>query len=102
MKKIKRILAVIGIILILSMYVLAFVFAFGKSPNTMALFRGALACTIIVPVFLYAFQLVARVVRPVQTPGMDGDKEAHPDQKQQGSQDSPLPLSRSKDQESQK
>lgn len=54
-KKVKRILAIIAIILILGMYVLTMIFAFGKSPETQSLFLGALGCTILVPVFLWFF-----------------------------------------------
>lgn len=55
MKNRKRILAWIGIILILGMYVLTMIFAFGKSPMAKSLFLGALGCTILVPIFLYIF-----------------------------------------------
>ncbi len=54
-KKLKRILAIIGVILILSMYILTMIFAFGKDPRTQSLFLGALGCTILVPVFLWFF-----------------------------------------------
>lgn len=71
MKKLKRILAIVGIVLILSMYVLAFVTAFMKSDNAAALFRGAIACTIIVPVFLYLVMMVARLVSPQKSSEVD-------------------------------
>lgn len=54
-KKVKQVLAVIAIILILGMYVLTMIFAFGKSPKAQSLFLGALGCTILVPVFLWFF-----------------------------------------------
>ncbi len=68
----KRILAVIGIILILSMYLLTMVFALQKSEFAQAAFRGALGCTILVPVFLYIILMVARAVRPKRSAVIDG------------------------------
>lgn len=71
MKNQKRILALIGIILILGMYILTFVLAFMKSPRAQTAFRGALGCTILVPVFLYLIQMVARVLRPDKSAAVD-------------------------------
>ncbi len=64
MKQLKRVLAIVGVILILGMYVMTMVFAVMKSEFAQAAFRGALGATILVPVFLYIFLLVAKVVRP--------------------------------------
>lgn len=71
MKKLKQILAIIGIILILSMYVAAFVSAFMKSETAAAIFRGAIGCTILVPVFLYLVMMVARLVTPKKSEAVD-------------------------------
>ena len=58
MKKIKRILAWIGIVLLLGMYVATFIFAMIDSPNAANLFKASIACTILIPVLLYAYMLV--------------------------------------------
>ncbi len=71
MKKIRRILALAGVVLILLMYVLTMVFALRKDPSARGLFFGSLAMTIIVPVFLYAMQLAAKAVRPGKSPVVD-------------------------------
>ncbi len=71
MKKTKRILALTGVILLVGMYVCTFIFAMLDSPVAQALFRGSLACTIIVPVLLYTFLLIARIVRPSKSPIVD-------------------------------
>ncbi len=63
MKKIRRILAGIGAILLAGMYVMTLVFALMDSPMSGNLLMAAIACTIILPVLLYAFQLVYRVVK---------------------------------------
>ena len=71
MKKFRRAAAAAGVILILLMYILTFVFAMMKSEAAQALFRGALGCTILVPVFLYLIRMVAEVVRPSRSAAVD-------------------------------
>ena len=58
MKKLKQILAITGIIVLLGIYVLAFVFALIKRPGAESMLMAALYSTVIVPVLLYAILLV--------------------------------------------
>ncbi len=60
MKKARRILAVVGLALIALMYILTIVFALMKSPQAKGFLMAAIACTIIVPVIIYMFQLMAK------------------------------------------
>lgn len=62
MKKLKKIFAIAGVIILLGMYLLTFISAIFATPNSHALFLGSLAATIIVPIFLYAYSLIYRVV----------------------------------------
>ncbi|MBE5997179.1 MAG: HAD family phosphatase [Lachnospiraceae bacterium] len=71
MKKVQRILALAGVVLILLMYVMTMVFALRKDPAARGLFFGSLAMTVFVPIFLYAMQLAARMVRPGKSPVID-------------------------------
>ena len=71
MKNMKRILAWIAIILLLSMYLLSFIFALIKSEFAGSLFRASLGCTILVPVFLYLFLITAKAVKPGKSPVID-------------------------------
>lgn len=71
MKNAKRILAIAAIVLLLGMYLLTFIFALGKSETAGAFFRASLAMTIIVPILLYAFLLVAKVIRPSKSSMID-------------------------------
>lgn len=63
MDKFKRIVALIGVILLLAMYGSTLVFALMDSPNAQGMLMGSIYSTIVVPVFLYAVLLVARVVK---------------------------------------
>ena len=60
MKKAKRILALIGVLLLLGMYGSTMVFALMKSPAAKGLLMGSIYCTIAVPVLLYAMTLITR------------------------------------------
>ena len=62
MKKAKRILALTGAILLVCLYATTLVFALMDSPAASGLLKAAVAATILVPVLLYAFILVARLL----------------------------------------
>ena len=53
------------------MYLCAFIFAFMKSEFASAMFRASLACTFIVPVFLYVILMVAKALKPDKSPIID-------------------------------
>lgn len=58
MKNLKRLLAVIGIILLAGMYILSFVFALTDNSNSGGMLMASLYATVFVPILLYAFLLV--------------------------------------------
>mgnify|MGYP007070335461 CR=1 FL=1 len=57
----KRILAIIGLVLIGAMYGCTLIFAIMGSPESKNWLMGAIFCTIAVPVIIYAIQLAARL-----------------------------------------
>ncbi|MFV0239012.1 MAG: hypothetical protein ACK5H4_03090 [Lacrimispora sphenoides] len=59
----KRFLAMAGVVLILSMYLIAIISAFSHNPEAKNWLMAAIFSSVVVPVFLYAAQLVARVIR---------------------------------------
>lgn len=54
----------IGVILIVSMYIIALFSAFSHHPDSKNWLMAAIFSTVAVPVFLYVVQLVARVLKP--------------------------------------
>lgn len=62
MDKLRRIFAVAGVIILLGMYLLTFISAMLATPSTHALFLGSLAATIIIPIFLYAYTLIYKML----------------------------------------
>ncbi len=61
MKILKRIFAIILIVVLLGMYITTFVMAFLDSSETKTMFKGCIAMTIFVPVVLYAYVLLHRL-----------------------------------------
>lgn len=57
MKKTKRIFALAASILLGLMYLSTLFFALSDNPNAVGLFKLSIACTIFVPVLLYAYTL---------------------------------------------
>ncbi len=65
--KIKRILAAAGALLLFGMYVSTLVFALTDHSASRGLLKASIACTIILPVLLYAYTLVYRVTRELDS-----------------------------------
>ncbi len=63
MKKVKQILALISVIFLLSLYVLTIVGAITASPYSNGLFMASVYSTIVVPILLYAYILIYRVLK---------------------------------------
>lgn len=59
----KRILAMTGVVLILSIYLIAIISAFSHNPEAKNWLMAAIFSSVVIPIFLYAAQLVARVIK---------------------------------------
>ena len=75
--KIKRILAWIGIILLVVMYVMTLVFALSGSEYAVQLVIASVTMTIVVPVLLYAMQLAFSVVNGKKEASAESEAEDH-------------------------
>lgn len=61
--KFKRIMALIGALLLFAMYISTFIFAFSDHSASKGLLKASIACTIILPVLLYAYTLVYNITK---------------------------------------
>ncbi len=68
MKKIKRILAMAGILLLVTMYLSTLVCAILDTGDTMFLFRASVMCTVLVPVLLWGYTVIYRLSKGNQEP----------------------------------
>lgn len=67
MKKHKRILAGIGIIIIIALLITLMISAFISTPTGNSLFKASLYLLVLVPLMLYAYFLIYKVVKEKQT-----------------------------------
>ncbi|MCC8044716.1 MAG: hypothetical protein LIP12_04355 [Clostridiales bacterium] len=86
MNKIKRIAAMIGVIILVGMYVITLILGLTASPATQNMLMASIVCTVVIPVMLYAMMLVARVL------GSSNDKnppnDENPEAKHSGKKNS--------------
>lgn len=59
----KRILALLGAGLLVLLYILTLVFSLMKSPAAINLFWASAAATVIIPVLIYAYQLIYKLLK---------------------------------------
>ena len=60
MKNIKRILAVAMVVILIAMYIWAFVASFLAKPNAGGIFNAAIFCTVFFPILLYVYMWTAK------------------------------------------
>ncbi len=63
MKKTKRILAIAGVVLLVALYASTLIFAFIDHTKSLGLLKASVALTIILPVLLYAYTLIYRLLK---------------------------------------
>lgn len=70
MKKTKRIFALIGAILLLLMYVAAFIVTILDHTSDMRYWKAAMVATVIIPVLIWAYSFVYKLIK-----GSDDDEK---------------------------
>lgn len=63
MEKSKRIIALIGVAFLILLYIVTFIAAIFSSPSFKGLFVACLYSTIIVPILLYAFLMIGKILK---------------------------------------
>lgn len=79
--KLKRVLAVLGIAVLAGMYLLSLVFAVIDHPLKSSLLSASLYATVVIPVLLYVFLFVTRLLR---RNGKDAESRSSPDKRKKG------------------
>ena len=63
MKRLKQITALIGVILLLGLYASTLILAVIGNETSLQLLRAAIVCTVIVPVLLWAYSFIYRLLK---------------------------------------
>lgn len=81
MKKIKQAAAIVMCVLLVGMYVASFVAAIFAKPQAHGLFMASVGMTIMIPLLLYAYTIIYRVIHPEvhEEDGMYKDMEKYDD-----------------------
>ena len=87
MKKLKQITALVGVILLVALYVSTLVLAIMGGERALTLLRAAIYCTIIVPVLLWAYSFIFRLVKKNVSEKNAYNTQRETDDKTEGSED---------------
>ncbi len=60
----QRILAIVGIVLLVGLYIAALIASFFNSPTAQGFLHSALFCTFFIPIVIYLFQFFSGKTRP--------------------------------------
>lgn len=63
MKKAKQVLAILGIILLVSLYFITLICAVTDSTATMQVFMASVFATVVIPVLIWAYTFIYRLTR---------------------------------------
>jgi hypothetical protein len=81
MKKVKQIFAIIAIVLLVGLYLSTLIFAIIGSKDTMVLFKTAIFSTIVIPVLIWAYTMIFRLLKDHFS--FRDDKTGKPNEKSQ-------------------
>ena len=63
MKKIKQVLAILGILILLSLYIITLGMALFDNPDTMKMFHTSIVATTIIPVLLWTYSFIYKLIK---------------------------------------
>ncbi len=63
MKKVRQIMALIGIVLLVALYGTTLFFALTDNPDTMLSFRASLFATVLIPVLIWAYSFIYKLLK---------------------------------------
>jgi dolichyl-phosphate-mannose--protein O-mannosyl transferase len=74
MKKIKQILALIGVVILIGLYLSTLVCALSGSENFMDMFMASVYATVVIPVLIWAYSFVYKLLKKHYGSDSDSDK----------------------------
>ncbi len=63
MKKLKRVLALVGVLMLLALYISTIFFAITDNSQTLDMFKAAVLATIVIPILLWSYTCVYKYVK---------------------------------------
>lgn len=75
MKKIKQILAILGVVLLLGLYVITLIMAVTDNTSTLSMLEASVVATILIPILMWAYSFIYRLLKKYY----GSDKDANED-----------------------
>ena len=63
MKKIKQILAILGVVLLLGLYVITLIMAVTDNTSTLSMLEASVVATILIPILMWAYSFIYRLLK---------------------------------------
>lgn len=71
MKKVKQIIAILGVVLLLGLYVITLIMAITDNSSTMSMFEASVVATILIPVLLWTYTFIYKLLKKYYGPDKD-------------------------------
>ena len=71
MKKVKQIIAILGVVLLLGLYVITLIMAITDNSSTMSMFEASVVATILIPVLLWTYTFIYKLLKKYYSPDKD-------------------------------
>ena len=81
MKKVKKILALAAVVIIIGVYILTFISAIFVRPEAMQLFKVCIALTIFMPIVIWGYMIIYKLLNPKKDDEMELEQEDEPENK---------------------
>lgn len=74
MKKVKQILAILGVVLLLGLYVITLIMAITDNTSTLSMLEASVVATILIPILMWAYSFIYRLLKKYYGSDKDEDK----------------------------
>ena len=74
MKKVKQILAILGVVLLLGLYVITLIMAVTDNTSTLSMLEASVVATILIPILMWAYSFIYRLLKKYYGSDKDENK----------------------------
>ena len=74
MKKVKQILAILGVVLLLGLYVITLIMAVTDNTSTLSMLEASVVATILIPILMWSYSFIYRLLKKYYGSDKDEDK----------------------------
>lgn len=75
MKKVKQILAILGVVLLLGLYVITLIMAVTDNTSTLSMLEASIVATILIPILMWAYSFIYRLLKKYYSSDKDKNED---------------------------